>query len=42
MAMVMIDSQVLHESAFHLTQALSQVTGIGQRSMSVLKQHGLL
>lgn len=42
MAMVMINSQVVHESGFHLTRALSQVTSIGQRSLSVLKKEGLL
>lgn len=42
MAILMIDSNVLHEATFHLTRALSRVTGIGQRSMSVLKKNGLL
>jgi len=42
MAILMIDSNVLHESAFHLTRALSRVTGIGQRAMTVLKKNGLL
>lgn len=42
MAMVMINSQVVHESGFHLTRALSQVTSIGQRSLSALKEEGLL
>jgi hypothetical protein len=41
-AMVMIDSSVAHEAAYHLTQALTQVTTIGQRSMSILKDNGLL
>jgi hypothetical protein len=41
-AMVMINSGVGPESVFHLTQALSQVTNIGQRSMSSLKERGLL
>jgi len=41
-AMVMIDSGVGSESVIHLTQALSQVTTIGQRSMSLLKERGLL
>ena len=42
MALVMIDSNVAHESVYHLTQALTQVTTIGQRSMSILKDNGLL
>jgi hypothetical protein len=41
-AMVMIDSSVAHEAGYHLTQALTQVTTIGQRSMSILKDNGLL
>jgi hypothetical protein len=41
-AMVMINSGVAHEAGYHLTQALTQVTTIGQRSMSVLKEQGLL
>ena len=42
MALVMIDSQVLPEATFHLTRALSQVTTIGQRAMTVLKDQGLI
>ena len=42
MALIMINSQVVQESGFHLTRALSQVTGIGQRAMTVLKEEGLL
>jgi len=41
MAMVMMDSGVAHEAAFHLTRALRQVTGKAQRSMSVLVDKGL-
>ena len=41
-AMVMIHSNVVHEAGYHLTQALTQVTTIGQRSMSILKDQGLL
>jgi len=41
-AMVMIDSGVGLDSVVHLTQALSLVTTIGQRSMSLLKEKGLL
>jgi RNA:NAD 2'-phosphotransferase (TPT1/KptA family) len=42
MALVMINSQVLQESGFHLTRALSQVTSIAQRSLTFLKEEGLL
>jgi hypothetical protein len=42
MALVMINSQMVEESGFHLTQALTQVTSIAQRSMSLLKDSGLL
>lgn len=41
-ATVMINSGVGPESIIHLTQALSQVTSIGQRSMSFLQEKGLL
>ena len=41
-AMVMINSGVTQEAGFHLTQALTRVTTIGQRSMSILKDNGLL
>jgi len=41
-AMVMINSSVAHEAGYHLTQALTKVTTIGQRSMSILKDKGLL
>ncbi len=41
-AIVMINSGVGPESIIHLTQALSQVTSIGQRSMSFLQEQGLL
>jgi len=41
-AVVMIDSGVAPESVVHLTRALSQVTSIGHRSMTVLKEKGLL
>ncbi|MEW6670074.1 MAG: hypothetical protein AB1427_00140 [Thermodesulfobacteriota bacterium] len=42
MAMVMIDSQVLSEAAFHLTRALSRTTTIGQRAMMVLRENRLI
>ncbi len=41
-AAVMINSGVASESLHHLTQALSQVTNIGQRSMMQLMTEGLL
>lgn len=41
-ALVMINSHVGPEAVSHLTRALSQVTGIGHRSMSSLKDQGLL
>jgi hypothetical protein len=41
-AMVMINSNMAHEAGYHLTQALTQVTTIGQRSMTILKDNGLL
>jgi hypothetical protein len=42
MALVMLDSGVAHEAAYHLTRALSEVTSIGQRSMAALQEKGLL
>ncbi|MBL7181328.1 MAG: hypothetical protein ABIK98_06290 [Pseudomonadota bacterium] len=42
MALVMINSQMTPESGYHLIQALTRVTSLGQRSMSVLKEKGLL
>jgi hypothetical protein len=41
-AVAMINSHVAPESVVHLTQALSQVTTIGQRSMSALQEQGLI
>ena len=41
-AIVMLNSGVAHDSAYHLTQALSKVTTIGQQSMSFLVDKGLL
>jgi hypothetical protein len=41
-AQVMMNSGVVHESGYHLTQALSKVTSIGQQSMSLLIEKGLL
>lgn len=41
-AIVMINSAVTNESGYHLTRALSKVTTIGQQSMTVLADKGLL
>jgi hypothetical protein len=41
-ALVMINSGVAPESVVHLTRALSRVTSIGHRSMSTLKEKGLI
>ncbi len=41
-AMVMLSSGVTHESGYHLTQALIKVTTIGQQSMTLLVDEGLL
>jgi hypothetical protein len=40
-ALVMINSGVPQETAFHLTQALAQVTAIGGQAASVLRDNGL-
>lgn len=42
MALVMINSGVPQETAFHLTRALTRVTRIGGEAASVLKENGLL
>ena len=42
MAQVMVNSHVAHEAGFHLTKALTQVTSMGHRSLSVLKDEGML
>jgi hypothetical protein len=42
MALVMIDSNVAHESVYHLTQALTRVTSIGHQSLTCLKENGLM
>jgi len=41
-ARVMINSQVAQEAGFHLTKALTQVTTMGHRSLSAIKDEGLL
>jgi len=42
MAVVMVNSKMVQESGFHLTQALTHVTSIAQRAMTVLKDEGVL
>ena len=42
MALVMLDSGVASEATYHLTRALSSVTDIGQRAMTLLKKEGLM
>jgi len=41
-ALVMLNSGVAHEAGYHLTQALTKVTTIGQQSMTLLTDEGLL
>ena len=41
-ALVMINSGVGEEATVHLSKALSRITNVGQRSMSFLKEKGLL
>ncbi len=41
-ATVMITSNVSQEAPYHLSKALSQVTGIGQEAMTALNQEGLV
>lgn len=41
-AMIMINSNIAQEAGYHLTRALTQTTTIGQRSMFILKDEGLL
>ncbi len=41
-ALVMFDSGIGEEALIHVSRALSQVTNIGQQSMSYLKKNGLL
>jgi hypothetical protein len=42
MALVMLNSGVGEESVWHVTQALSQVTRIGQIALSLLRDNNLL
>ena len=41
-ALVMLNSGVAHDVGYHLTQALSKVTTVGQQSMTRLVEKGLL
>ena len=41
-AVVMLNSGVIHEAGYHLTQALTKVTTVGQQSMPLLTDEGLL
>ena len=41
-AIVMINSGLTHESSYHITKALTKVTTIGQQSMTLLVEEGLL
>ena len=41
-AIVMINSGVAAEAGYHMTRAMSHVTSIGQRSMTRLKEEGVL
>ena len=41
-AVLMINSGVSSEASIHLSRALSKVTNIGQRSMTRLREEGLL
>ncbi len=41
-AVVMLNSGVTHEAGYHLTQALTKVTTVGQQSMTLLTDEGLL
>ncbi len=42
MALVMIRSKVPEESSFHLTNAISRITTLGQRAMAYLMDQGFL
>lgn len=41
-ALVMANSGVIQEVGYHLTHAISQVTTVSQRCMTLLKEEGLL
>lgn len=42
LALVMMESGVPQEGAWHMTRALTKVTAIGQRALSELKRRGLV
>ena len=42
LAMVMMHSGVAHEAVYHMTQALSRVTVVAQRALTLLKGRGLM
>lgn len=42
LAMVMVHSGVAQEAGYHLTRALTRVTAIGQQSLGLLVEKGLL
>ena len=42
LSMVMMDSGVPQEAGFHFTRALTQVTNIGLRALTVLKDQGIM
>ncbi len=42
LAMVMMNSGVPTEAVYHMTQALSRVTDIGQRALTLLKGQGFI
>ena len=41
-AIVMLNSNVIHDVPFHLSKALSHVTSIGQTAMTCLREDGLV
>ena len=41
-AIVMLNSNVVHDAPFHLSKALSHVTSIGQTAMTHLREDGLV
>ena len=41
-AVVMLNSNVIHDAPFHLSKALSHVTSIGQAAMTRLREDGLV
>ena len=41
-AIVMLNSNVIHDAPYHLSKALSHVTSIGQTAMTRLREDGLV